>query len=190
MAKKPYVIDTSVFLSDANALYRFKNNDIVIPIKVLEEIDKHKNRQDSVFFNARLIIKHLDESNSPLYSSKILDLDKNSLGEIFVLTSAGLLSFRSFNQASNQILNSIKVFPNPLILKEHEGLIINGLLKNNYIKILSLNGNEVISLNYRGGGINWNLLNRNNKKISPGIYLIYIVSEDGSQSFLTKFLVI
>ena len=32
--------------------------------------------------------------------------------------------------------------------------------------------------------------NRNNKKISPGIYLIYIVSEDGSQSFLTKFLVI
>lgn len=136
------------------------------------------------------IIKQLDESNSPLFSSKILDLDKNSLGEIFVLTSAGLLSFRSFNQASNQNLNSIKVFPNPLILKEHEGLIINGLLKNNYIKILSLNGNEVISLNYRGGGINWNLLNRNNKKISPGIYLIYIVSEDGSQSFLTKFLVI
>ena len=60
MAKKTYVIDTSVFLSDANALYRFKNNDIVIPIKVLEEIDKHKKRQDSVGFNARLIIKHLD----------------------------------------------------------------------------------------------------------------------------------
>ena len=43
MAKKTYVIDTSVFLSDANALYRFKNNDIVLPIKVLEEVDKHKN---------------------------------------------------------------------------------------------------------------------------------------------------
>jgi len=60
MAKKTYVIDTSVFLSDANALFRFKNNDIVIPIKVLEEVDKHKKRQDSVGFNARLIIKHLD----------------------------------------------------------------------------------------------------------------------------------
>jgi len=60
MAKKTYVIDTSVFLSDANALYRFKNNDILIPIKVLEEVDKHKKRQDSVGFNARLIIKHLD----------------------------------------------------------------------------------------------------------------------------------
>ena len=60
MAKKTYVIDTSVFLSDANCLFRFKNNDIVIPLKVLEEIDKHKKRQDSVGFNARLIIKHLD----------------------------------------------------------------------------------------------------------------------------------
>jgi PhoH-like ATPase len=60
MAKKIFVIDTSVFLSDANCLFKFENNDIVLPMKVLEEIDKHKKRQDSVGFNARLIIKHLD----------------------------------------------------------------------------------------------------------------------------------
>ena len=60
MAKKTYVIDTSVYLSDANCIYKFQNNDIIIPIKVLEEIDKHKKRQDSVGFNARMIIKHLD----------------------------------------------------------------------------------------------------------------------------------
>jgi len=60
MAKKFYVIDTSVFLSDADCLFKFENNDIIIPIKVLEEIDRHKKRQDSVGFNARMIIKHLD----------------------------------------------------------------------------------------------------------------------------------
>jgi len=60
MAKKNYVIDTSVFLSDADSLFNFENNDIFIPLKVLEEIDKHKKRQDSVGFNARRIIKHLD----------------------------------------------------------------------------------------------------------------------------------
>ena len=60
MAKKIFVIDTSVFLSDANCLFKFENNDVVLPMKVLEEIDKHKKRQDSVGFNARLIIKHLD----------------------------------------------------------------------------------------------------------------------------------
>ena len=60
MAKKNYVIDTSVFLSDADALFSYANNDVFIPLKVLEEVDKHKKRQDSVGFNARKIIKHLD----------------------------------------------------------------------------------------------------------------------------------
>jgi len=60
MAKKNYVIDTSVFLSDADALFSYGNNDVFIPLKVLEEVDKHKKRQDSVGFNARKIIKHLD----------------------------------------------------------------------------------------------------------------------------------
>lgn len=60
MAKKNYVIDTSVFLTDAQCINKFENNDIFIPLKVLEEIDKHKKRQDSVGFNARQIIKILD----------------------------------------------------------------------------------------------------------------------------------
>jgi len=60
MAKKNYVIDTSVFLTDADAVFSFGNNDVFIPLKVLEEIDKHKKRQDSVGFHARKIIKHLD----------------------------------------------------------------------------------------------------------------------------------
>ena len=64
MAKKNYVIDTSVFLSDPNSLYKFYNNDIFIPLKVLEEIDKHKKRQDSVGHNARKIIRILDEYRS------------------------------------------------------------------------------------------------------------------------------
>ena len=61
MAKKNYVLDTSVYLTDADALFKFDNHDIYIPLKVLEEIDKHKKRQDSVGINARKIIRTLDE---------------------------------------------------------------------------------------------------------------------------------
>jgi PhoH-like ATPase len=60
MAKKIYVLDTSVCLTDADSIYQFDNNDIVLPLKVLEEIDKHKKRQDSVGTNARKIIRSLD----------------------------------------------------------------------------------------------------------------------------------
>ena len=56
MPKKNYVIDTSVFLSDADALFSFGNDDVFIPLKVLEEVDNHKKRQDSVGFHARKII--------------------------------------------------------------------------------------------------------------------------------------
>tara|TARA_R110002096_G_scaffold22812_1_gene73096 strand:+ start:76 stop:1431 length:1356 start_codon:yes stop_codon:yes gene_type:complete len=61
MAKKTYVLDTSACLTDADCIFNFGNNDIVIPLKVLEEIDKHKKRQDSVGINARKIIRSFDE---------------------------------------------------------------------------------------------------------------------------------
>jgi len=61
MPKKNYVLDTSVCLTDANVLFKFNNHDIFIPLKVLEEIDGHKKRQDSVGANARQFIRTLDE---------------------------------------------------------------------------------------------------------------------------------
>jgi len=61
MAKKNYVIDTSVYLTDAEAVFKLENNDIFVPLKVLEEVDKHKKRQDSVGINARKFIRILDE---------------------------------------------------------------------------------------------------------------------------------
>jgi len=61
MAKKIYVLDTSVYLTDTSSINSYGTGDIVIPFKVLEEIDKHKKRQDSVGANAREIIRKLDE---------------------------------------------------------------------------------------------------------------------------------
>ncbi len=60
MAKKTYILDTSVYLTDAGALTSFQNNDIVVPFKVLEEVDNHKKRQDGVGANARNFIRKLD----------------------------------------------------------------------------------------------------------------------------------
>lgn len=60
MAKKNLIIDTNVLLSDSDCLKKFDNNDLIIPIKVLEELDKHKKRQDSIGFHARQAIKQLD----------------------------------------------------------------------------------------------------------------------------------
>jgi PhoH-like ATPase len=58
--KKTYVFDTSAILADYKCIYEYSKNDIVIPFKVLEEIDSHKKRQDGVGYNARMIIRELD----------------------------------------------------------------------------------------------------------------------------------
>ena len=78
MAKKTYVIDTSVFLSDFNCIHKFGNNDIVIPLKVLEEVDKHKKRQDSVGSNARSFIRILDALREKGSLQKGVRVDKSS----------------------------------------------------------------------------------------------------------------
>jgi PhoH-like ATPase len=61
MSHRKYVIDTSVFLTDHRSIIKFGSHDIIIPLKVLEEIDKHKKRQDVVGSNARNIVRFLDK---------------------------------------------------------------------------------------------------------------------------------
>ena len=61
MAKKTYVLDTNVYLTESNSISSFLNNDILIPLKVLDEIDKHKKRPDSVGVQARNTIRTLDQ---------------------------------------------------------------------------------------------------------------------------------
>ena len=83
MTKKTYVLDTSVYLTDANSIFTYQNNDVVIPLKVLEEIDNHKKRQDGVGSNARKIIRTLDSlrEKGSLYKGVRL---RKGLGTIFV----------------------------------------------------------------------------------------------------------
>ena len=76
MAKKNFILDTSVYLTDADAIFKFDNHDIFIPLKVLEEIDKHKKRQDMVGINARKIIRTFDSLREKGSLLKGIRLDK------------------------------------------------------------------------------------------------------------------
>ncbi len=69
MARKTYVLDTSVLVHDSKAITVFKDNDIIIPVTVLEEMDHLKEKNNSVGYNARVTIKQLDkyfESANPV----------------------------------------------------------------------------------------------------------------------------
>ncbi|HSX04143.1 MAG TPA: PhoH family protein [Rhabdochlamydiaceae bacterium] len=60
MAKKTYVIDTNVLLHDPDAMLKFKDSDVVIPLAVLEELDGMKRNSDERGKNARQVIRFLN----------------------------------------------------------------------------------------------------------------------------------
>ena len=64
MAVKNYVLDTNVLLHDARAIYAFADNNVVIPIYVIEEVDTFKKDQSELGRNARQIARLLDEHRS------------------------------------------------------------------------------------------------------------------------------
>src|SRR5271170_4626741 len=59
--KKTYVLDTNVLLSDPNSIFSFQEHHVIIPMIVLEELDRHKSRPDEVGRNARQVTRSLDE---------------------------------------------------------------------------------------------------------------------------------
>jgi PhoH-like ATPase len=63
-AKKIFVLDTNVLLFDAQAIYKFNDNDVVIPISVIEEIDRFKKDLNEVGRNARQFSRNLDNLRS------------------------------------------------------------------------------------------------------------------------------
>ncbi len=58
--KKTFVLDTNVFLHDANALLSFDEHDIVIPITVIEEMDHFKRGNQVINLHAREFARMLD----------------------------------------------------------------------------------------------------------------------------------
>jgi len=104
MAKKKYVLDTSVYLTDANSIISYGNNDIIIPFKVLEEIDNHKKRQDSVGLNARQTIRILDALREKGSLYKGVRLGKGR-GIVYVKKHNSLLKELDLSIADNEIIS-------------------------------------------------------------------------------------
>ena len=60
MTRKTFVIDTNVLLHDPDAIKKFRDNDVVIPLIVLEELDGMKRLSDELGKNARYVLRYID----------------------------------------------------------------------------------------------------------------------------------
>jgi len=108
MGKKNFVLDTNVILHDYKCIDNFEENDIYLPIVVLEELDKFKRGSEQINFNAREFVRELDA-----LTSNDLFLKGASLGDgkgmLYVVTGDKFMEnvYQSFPEksADNRILS-------------------------------------------------------------------------------------
>lgn len=75
---KIFVLDTNVPLHDHKAIRRFRDNNLVIPIAVVEELDKFKKGTDALAYNARHFLRDLDKiSEGKTFGEKGLPIGKD-----------------------------------------------------------------------------------------------------------------
>jgi len=79
---KKFVLDTNVILSDPRCIYKFEDNDIYIPLIVVEEFDRHKKGQEEKARNARAFSREIDELREKGELSKGVELYTG--GKLFI----------------------------------------------------------------------------------------------------------
>ena len=73
---KIFVLDTNVILHDDRAVFNFQENDVYIPITVIEELDKFKKGDDVLSYNSRSFVRELDKISNNLLFEKGIPLGK------------------------------------------------------------------------------------------------------------------
>ena len=135
--KKIYVLDTSVILFSHDSIMNFEENDIGIPITVLEELDHLKKGNDTINFEAREFIRMIDELSSDKMLSDWIPLNGKTKGKFKILVNQ-----KTKNNIFNDEINDHKILDSALNLqKEEENKIVTLVSKdiNLRLKAKSLN---------------------------------------------------
>ena len=97
--KKIFVLDTSVILYNHNAIYSFEDNDVAIPITVLEELDHFKKGNETKNFETREFIRIMDRLSTNNSLQNWIPIDRPKHGH-----------FKVIMQGRSDTLDATKVF--------------------------------------------------------------------------------
>ena len=141
--------------------------------------------------NGQETIQHFTSTNSPLLSNDILSIAINQVtGEVFFGTGLGLISYQGDAADASTKFENVYAYPNP-VRENYNGIItITGLVENTQVKITDIRGNLICQTISNGSLATWDGKDVHGKKVSTGIYLAICVNSDGTESTITKIMVI
>ncbi|TVR76655.1 MAG: PhoH family protein [Chitinophagaceae bacterium] len=118
--KKIFVLDTSVIIYNHNAINTFQDNDVAIPITVLEELDNFKKGNDSKNFEAREFIRIVDKLSDHNKLNEWMPLNGKTKGNFKVIMEPGAGAEIDAQKIFGDIKADHKILNTTLLLqKEH-----------------------------------------------------------------------
>ena len=134
-------------------------------------------------------INGLRKSNSPLLSDEVYDLDFDYQKKLaYIATSKGVSILRIPFGDSNSDYNDLKIFPSPFLIPTHEKMIVDGLVYNSSMKIMTLDGLVIRDINSSGISVDgdqlfWDGKNKKGEYVASGVYLLAITNKSGENTF-------
>ena len=140
--------------------------------------------------DARKLEAHYTTHDSPLLGDTIRSITIDATGEVFMATSRGICSYRSESSAGQEDFSQAYAFPNPVPPGYRGPITITRLVEDVNVKITDVAGNLVYETVAKGGQAVWHGKDFSGRRVSSGVYLIFMTNEEGSKTHVGKLLFI
>ena len=134
-------------------------------------------------------INGLRASNSPLLSDQVYDLDFDYQRKLaYIATSKGVSVLRIPFGDSYKDYSNLKIFPSPFLIPLQNKMIVDGLMYNSSMKIMTLDGLVIRDINSSGVNVDgdqlvWDGKNNSGEYVASGVYLLAITNNSGKNTF-------
>jgi sugar lactone lactonase YvrE len=140
----------------------------------------------------QIAVYNVENTDGRLIDNNVRSIDiDHETGTVYFGTGSGMASLTTTAIAPVQEFERIIVSPNPFIIPAGKPLLIDGLVENTSLKILSIDGRVVRQVRSPGGRIGfWDGKDDDGTDVASGIYMIVAFSDDGSKVATGKVAVI
>lgn len=130
-------------------------------------------------------------ANSPLPDNYIQRINIDPVtGDIYFSTAKGLVSFRSTaTEGTSENEKPLLIYPNPVPSGYNGMIAVRGVADGADVRFTDISGQLVYRTTAFGGQAVWNGKDYTGHKVQSGVYLVFVVSKDGSQKTTGKVII-
>ena len=149
---KTFVLDTSVLLFDHSALSRFEENQVAIPITVLEELDQFKVGNETKNFEARECIRIIDRLSKAQTLQDWIDIDNGEGGKLKIVLHKES-EYSEANQVFGSKSNDHRILDAALKLQKEDPTTVVTLVTKDINLRLKAKALELPAEDYKNGQV-------------------------------------